>query len=80
MTDTRKRLVAAAARLEQLHQRNTAQGAELRSAAGQMADRATTFGEGTRDAVLAGDEEAAAQRRHALLGRHRARELARGPA
>lgn len=76
MTNVRQRLVQAAARLELLHKRNTGQAAQHRHAAEQMADHATTFAESTENAVVAGDQDAVAQRRRALIGRRRARELA----
>lgn len=80
MTATRQRLVTALARLEGLHRRNTAQAARLRGGAAKMADHATTFAAEQEAPVLAGDVDAAAARQHALVGRARARELARGDA
>ncbi len=80
MTATRQRLVDAVARLEGLQQRNSAQAAQLRGAAERMADHATTFAGEQEDAALGGDGDAAAVRQRALIGRARARELARGDA
>jgi len=73
---TPKELTAAAARAERLRDRNLAQRQQLRAAAAGMADHASTFTDGIRERAAAGDPEAIAQYRRALVARARARRCA----